>query len=625
MKRMLPLLLALCLCCACALAEETAPAPAETDASVSLPSLWQDGQEHQFERRTYPMYAGSLENAMPEEIPLYFVDGIEDLPWMELNDLADLLNFIFPHRNTLTEYKVTVIPDPEKRNVMFKRENDSVVLFDFEGGTITWGDYYTFHQGEDELYLNLLNGFPTQDSEGRPNLLSVTGCRERHSRVITLDLKGYGIPMLDRDGLYLVPLQTLAAFFLSVDSLSLYFNQNCIILHSPQAMSSEAVLVATMMSMQDEIAQMAMEGLSQEEIMVKVQEAVQKNIVSVYFDGPKGERSLALSDYGLHELCLELDSFYGLKDSHDIDSFMSYFMDTGLLIDLMSADPAVADEAVHRLVKYWLDDGHSMFYSRSYLSEPAPKGDESGYSGAAGKELRERLWAIRGERPGTEQGYSEIGDTAFVTMDAFMYLAGDHYAADEAGTPSTDTFGMITNAHRQITREGSPIKNVVLDLSINNGGAAPTAVALVSWFLGDARLSLKDTFGGGESTAEFRADVNLDRVFDEQDTLAGRGLNLYCLISPASFSCGNLVPWAFKADGRVKLLGSVSGGGSCTVWPMTTAWGTSYAISGPTRLSFMKNGAYYDIDRGVEPDYMISSFEHYYDREALIEFIHSLY
>lgn len=92
-----------------------------------------------------------------------------------------------------------------------------------------------------------------------------------------------------------------------------------------------------------------------------------------------------------------------------------------------------------------------------------------------------------------------------------------------------------------------------------------------------------------------------------------------------SFSCGNLVPWAFKADGRVKLLGSVSGGGSCTVWPMATAWGTSYAISGPTRLSFMKNGAYYDIDRGVEPDYMISSFERYYDREALIEFIHSLY
>ena len=623
MKRLLALLLALCLCCACALAEETAPA--EADASMTLPSLWQDGQAHQIERKTYPMYAGSLENEMPEEMPLYFVDGVQDLPWMELNDLAGLMNFICSNRNNYQNYAITVIPDPEKRTVMFRRENDSVVLFDFEGGTITWGDYYAFRQGEGELYLNLLNNFPTQDSEGRPNLLSVTGSRERHSRVITLDLKGYGVPMLDRDGLYLVPMQTLATFFLAPDSLSLYFNQNCIILHSPQAMSDNFDLFATMMSMQEEIEEMAAKGLSQEEIMAMVAASVPKTIVSVYFDGPKGERSLALSDYGLHELCLELDSLYGLKDSHDIDSFMTYFADIGLLTDLMSADPAAADEAVRRLVKYWLDDGHSAYYSRSYLSEPGSEEAESGYSVASGKQLRESLWEIRGNRPGTEQGYSEIGDTAFITMDAFMYFAEDHYAADEAGKPSTDTFGMITKAHRQITREGSPIKNVVLDLSANTGGAAPAAVALVSWFLGDARLSLKDTFGGGESTAEFRADVNLDRVFDEQDTLAGRGLNLYCLISPVSFSCGNLVPWAFKADGRVKLLGSVSGGGSCTVWPMATAWGTSYAISGPTRLSFMKNGAYYDIDRGVEPDYVISSFERYYDREALIEFIHSLY
>ena len=62
--------------------------------------------------------------------------------------------------------------------------------------------------------------------------------------------------------------------------------------------------------------------------------------------------------------------------------------------------------------------------------------------------------------------------------------------------------------------------------------------------------------------------------FLNSDTLAGRGLNLYCLISPNSFSCANLVPWAFKEDGSVTLLGKVSGGGSCLVRPKTTAWGT---------------------------------------------------
>ena len=87
----------------------------------------------------------------------------------------------------------------------------------------------------------------------------------------------------------------------------------------------------------------------------------------------------------------------------------------------------------------------------------------------------------------------------------------------------------------------------------------------------------------------------------------------------------NLVPWAFKEDGTVKLLGSVTGGGSCGMLPMTTAWGTSYVISGPDRISFLKNGAYYDVDRGAEPDYVISSYDRYYDREALAEFIRNLY
>ena len=56
-----------------------------------------------------------------------------------------------------------------------------------------------------------------------------------------------------------------------------------------------------------------------------------------------------------------------------------------------------------------------------------------------------------------------------------------------------------------------------------------------------------------------------------------------------------------------------------------TAWGTSYVTSSPNRLSFLKNGAYYDVDKGVDPDYVISSYERYYDREALVEYINSLY
>ena len=58
---------------------------------------------------------------------------------------------------------------------------------------------------------------------------------------------------------------------------------------------------------------------------------------------------------------------------------------------------------------------------------------------------------------------------------------------------------------------------------------------------------------------------------------------------------------------------------------MTTMWGTSYRTSGPKRISFVKNGAYYDVDRGVEPDYIIRSYQHFFDRQALTDYINQLF
>ena len=73
------------------------------------------------------------------------------------------------------------------------------------------------------------------------------------------------------------------------------------------------------------------------------------------------------------------------------------------------------------------------------------------------------------------------------------------------------------------------------------------------------------------------------------------------------------------------LLGKTSGGGSCVVQHMTTAWGTTFQTSGYRRIAFVKNGSYYDVDRGVEPDHIIDTYEHFFDRNALTEYIHGLY
>ena len=80
-----------------------------------------------------------------------------------------------------------------------------------------------------------------------------------------------------------------------------------------------------------------------------------------------------------------------------------------------------------------------------------------------------------------------------------------------------------------------------------------------------------------------------------------------------------------KSDGAVTLVGRTSGGGSCVVQSMATAWGTIYQMSGFKRLSYIKNGSFYDVDRGAQPDVVISTPEKYYDRAALTDFINSIY
>lgn len=383
---------------------------------------------------------------------------------------------------------------------------------------------------------------------------------------------------------------------------------------------------------QEMILPFALEEVSETEegkaIVDYYQAMYENSIYKLYTDGPKGERSDALASYGYHELLLELDCFYGLKDAHHIEDFESFLLSTSLAEDLVGPSVEKADTAVGTITDYYLDDGHSAFLSHSSLLDTDTEDSfATGFSGTKSNALALQLAALRQEYPDAAEPYFEIGNTAYVRMDTFDFdYNTDYYAAAEEGMlpdPSYDTVSLLVQAHQQITREDSPIENVVLDLSTNIGGAAPAAVYTLAWFLGEAQLSTYNTFFGSETTSVYKADLNLDHEYDEKDTLSN--LNLFCLISPMSFSCGNLEPWAFKEDGRVTLLGRVSGGGSCVVFPMTTAWGTSFRLSGCDRISFVKNGAYYDVDCGVEPDYIIRDYKHFFDRQALTDYINQLF
>jgi len=632
-KRIIALLIALMLLSGCAAAEGDAE-PGKITYEIT--------------RENYPLYFFNLGGKAEEDFPLYFADGAGDLPFVDVRDWTAILNSIFPEEPQYVGYHVTAETDEETGFVTLRRENGSTMSCNFTDGEIVFSDYNAFRQDGSGLYINV--AWVTQSDPEKVDVLGATGRRERLGKSVVLKLrKEYGIPMIAQDGKYLIPLQTLSFLNLSHVNTSGFFNRKVLIFCSiNQIKDPDTELIVALRrsgtltdgmwqeagektnSFTERIAY-ALEALSQtaegRAAVEEQRENLHNAIAELYYSGNKGERSEALATYGYNELRMELDYEYGLQEAHNIHGFDKYFEQTGLTAKLLDLNAATADNAIGELTDFWFDDGHSTYLSNSYLTGNTGSPWLNGFSIKNSLSTGEMIVEIRKKYEEAAKPYYEIGNTAYVTFDSFeqhpsINSLSDYYLLNLLNALPEDTIALLIKAHREITRENSPIENVVLDLSCNGGGAASAAVFTICWFLGEAQVSCTDPITGAESTVSFRADINLDYKYDEKDCLSN--LNLYCLISSQSFSCGNLVPWAFKADGRVTLLGKTSGGGSCVVRMLTTPWGSTYQISGSNRLSFVKNGAYYDVDKGVDPDYFIRDYNNFFDRKALTEIINGM-
>ena len=548
---------------------------------------------HSITCESYPLYMAETKQTSEEGAKLYFLDGVMDLPYMEISDWLKHLSGFYSSPDNAISFDMnaagpTVTFTRHNKNPEAE-DNDAYVTFDFDKNFIEFSDYNLFTlRVQSTTPLDTVT-MPIFNNRGEPMLLKKvdTGSFYRYGDALKFDLAAYHIDLIRQDGLYLVPLATLSDIFMS-NTLkgNFFFNGKTLIVANDT-----------------------------------------RDCRELYYDVPTGERSPELAEYGYNELCMMLDHFYGLKEIHDIDSFDRLFENVGFASLLKGSEVAQADAAIYRMITDFLDDGHTTWYAYSYLT------GEIDYtaSGMSRNRILEHINRQKDARsafyPDGVPGYEEVGNTAYITFDGFHCEYSDdpdnYYTIEDKETlPAEDVIGLIIRAHAMITRENSPIENVVLDLSCNTGGMDDVAAYVTAWFLGECSISNVDNMTGAMSTTVYRADTNLDRVFDEKDNLGGR--RLFCLESPCSFSNGNFVPCAFKESGRVTLLGRTSGGGSCNVLNVNSAWGTSFRISSNTRVSFLKNGSFYDVDRGAEPDFVIPTPEQYYNRAALTDYINTL-
>ena len=544
-----------------------------------------------------------LDPETQESLPVFFI-GDSDVPYVSLEDWAELYTYMLGDYDYDTEEMVSFVFDYSIEGdvaVLTRKDGDPYTMtVDCEKDTITFFDYDAFIRlSENAVLIDMIGGEDSQNENDHILFKRVPGSYERYGNELVLNAGDYGIDFVAEGDACYVPLQTLCDFLLAPKYVNVFYN-------------SEAVVFAPYSGVLDD------DTGEPTKLGEKIYSTETKEI------------SEDMGKFSYAELCLAFDKLYGLKDIHGIENFDELADRIGVREQLSGTDTDEADSALYSVIAFHLDDLHSCFLAPSPFSETVKRStleEEVGYGrsdNAFSRQVHKFEDARKLYYPEGVPFYEEIGNTAYITFDEFKDIPEgvDYYEAGPSAE-AEDTIGIMIYAYSRIMREDSPIENVVLDLSNNIGGDANTAIFVISSFLGEGYGSVENTMTGALATGVYNVDINLDGKFDENDWgLVGK--KLFCLISPVSFSCGNLVPNVFKNSHEVTLIGQTSGGGSCIVLPMTTACGTCFQLSGPKRLAFTKNGSFYDIDRGADPDYILSYPEDYYERESLTEYINTL-
>ena len=538
-------------------------------------------------KKVLPLYQMSSQYKSDEA--LYF-NGKGDIPYLDLDEAFEMVKAVLLSANPDLD-----LTKEMKGNELTWTRKDGIIMyktvFNFKKNTIYFSDVNGFFRAQGLALVG----------ESRPAALAGIfqvgeETYSRYGKAITVKLNNYGISLLKDKKRQYIPLQTFNdLFYCRFGSLILY--------------NGESVIIS--------------------------KGSLTDDLQKIHYSAKKKTMSKAYAAFNYGELCLALDHMYGLKDTHDIKDFDSFFIETGLAPLIKSQETLGTDMAMLMTINMYFDELHSAFLDYSYGTslEEFKKTLDMVYFGSYRKrfiDTRNRLLTARkASNPDGIKAYDEKGDTAYITFDSFAFdPTQDHSSLptdEDLPNLGNDTLRLMQYALKKITRENTPIKRVVLDLSLNGGGLGFAAACVLQTFLGNTSMTFKDALTGATSTINNKVDINLDTKFDENDTLANRkDLKLYCLTSGGSYSCGNMVPCSFKDSGTVALLGRTSGGGACNVQPMSTASGAVMQISGNYRISFSKNGEFYNVDRGADPDIYVDDMTRIYDRAYVNEILDGL-
>ena len=233
----------------------------------------------------------------------------------------------------------------------------------------------------------------------------------------------------------------------------------------------------------------------------------------------------------------------------------------------------------------------------------------------------------RTEKMGEGVKYYKEGETVYCWFNSFLcddsgwrkFYKGEGPKPTIADYPN-DWLVALTDALEKAENDPE-VKNFVLDISTNGGGSSDVVLFITSILCNKADIYYENTLTGQKIKCTYDVDRNLDGKFDEKDAEVKYNLNFALLISPYSFSCGNMLPALLK-DYGIPLLGQQSGGGSCAVLFNPSADGFGYRYS--THRIRLTNTQGENIDGGIVPDYELEH-DDFFDVQKVAQLVENYY
>jgi hypothetical protein len=351
----------------------------------------------------------------------------------------------------------------------------------------------------------------------------------------------------------------------------------------------------------------------------------------------KGAAKEKLSDeeleYYYQSLCFDFNNSYGLREK--FDSFDEFLKMIDFKKDILSTNPKKIDAATALALTY-LRDGHTALTDFSNLYEFGTNTFDTTKIDTESKKHSDADEAFTNAKKAAKvkTGLDYKDDTVFVDFAQFTnidedllynttsgdddldlddFTGGDDIPGLDFGLADlleTNTAKLFNQLYKDLTSDTykNTIKNVVIDLTTNAGGAADALIYSLSTLIGNVTIDIVDPITSAHNKQVYQADINADGKIDENDKpLSELGFNIYFLNSAYSFSSANAMPVLAKLNNpKVITLGAKTAGGPCAVRNYITTIGSVYASSSLYTISKEENGKYVNIDGGVNADFVLT-------------------